>query len=148
MDSPKNFLIYYGRPGIGKTYLCASLVEWAFTKFNTIRYFNERDLLKRLRNGISEGSGDYLANLKLLMDDDLIIIDDVGSSGWNEWREEVLFEAIDLRYNSMKPTIITSNFNELEFRKIFHERFCSRLFAHENTLIDGKDFPDFRAINI
>lgn len=144
LDNPKGFLVYHGGPGIGKTYLCAALIEWAYKKFRFSRYYNERQLLTRLREKIQAKSGDYIAELKGLLDDDLIILDDIGSSGVNEWRQEVLFEAIDLRYNSKLPTVITSNFTQSEFEILFHARFCSRLFAVENTIIDGSEFPDFR----
>lgn len=146
MKNPKNFLIYCGTPGIGKTYVCSALVEWAMTTFRSFRYWNERDLLKKVRASMDEFKGDYLDALNYLIDDELVILDDMGSQEPNSWRKEIFFDAVDARYNSMKPTIITSNFSIEQFRKIYHPRLCSRLFAKENTIIEIMDGVDQRAI--
>ena len=68
-----------GEYGLGKTYFCAALSEWIVSTFNTYRYHKEAILLKELRQGISEGHGDYLETLKFKVDDELVILDDVGS---------------------------------------------------------------------
>lgn len=143
MKNPKHMLIYHGSPGIGKTYFCAALMEWALTNFNSFRYHNEKNLLSRIRKGINDGEGDYAQALEYLIDDDLIFLDDVGSSinpdkfsqKDLEWRREIFFNFLDFRYNCQKPTIITSNFNENQFNRVYSERICSRLFAKENTVI-------------
>jgi DNA replication protein DnaC len=144
MREPKNMLIFLSKPGIGKTHLCSAMCNWALEKFRYVRYHREYDLLTKLRQGISEGTGDYLKALEYLTDDDLIMLDDVGS-GINpnknshrdlEWRREVFFSFLDQRYNSMKPTIITSNFSRRDFTDVFSERVSSRLFASENTIIE------------
>lgn len=93
---------------------------------------------------MSMGNGDYLETLEYLIDDDFVIIDDVGSSGLNDWRKEVLFAAIDYRYNSMKPTILISNFSPQDFKEFFHERLASRLFSKENFVINIQDGDDLR----
>ncbi len=147
-------LVYHGNPGIGKTYLCAALTEWSLVKFDTRRYWKEEELLKRLRIGISDGNGDYLQNLKYYTDDELVILDDVGS-GINpskesyrdlEFRREVFFSFLDARYNSQLPTIITSNFSKDEFLKVYSERIVSRLFSAENTIITVMDGVDKRSL--
>lgn len=143
MKKSKNFLVYHGSPGIGKTYFCAALVEWYLFEFNSHRYHLEKDLLARLRSVISEDYGDYAKELQYLTDDEFIILDDVGSSinpdkityKDLEWRREVFFNFLDYRYNNELPTVITSNFTEKEFEQVYSERICSRLFAKENTVI-------------
>jgi len=64
------------------------------------------------------------------------MLDDVGSTGIREWRQEVLFDLIDARYNTTLPTIVTSNFTEADFKELYHPRICDRLFATENTIIE------------
>lgn len=140
----KDFLIYCGNPGIGKTYFCAALLENALQNFSSVRYWNESELLKRVRSSMEEVKGDYLESLKLFIDDDFVMIDDIGSTGLNEWRKEIIFDAIDERYNSMKPTVITSNFSVKEFKEYFHERVSSRLFAKDNYIIEILDGQDLR----
>lgn len=150
MKKPQNMLIYHGTAGIGKTYLCAALTDWCFETFSDFCYWKEEELLRDLRVGISEGKGDYLLNLKFKTDKQLVILDDVGS-GINpekissrdlEFRREVFYSFLDFRYNSMLPTIITSNFLKKDFETVYSKRIMSRLFASENTdieIIDGQD---------
>ncbi len=142
MRKKRNFLVFTGNPGIGKTHFCAALMEFCLSQFESFRYWKEQDLLERIRSSMSEFKGDYFQTLKLLIDDDLVILDDIGSSGVNDWREEILFKTIDERYNSLKPTIITSNFSRGEFKKLYHPRIYSRIYDHENFIInfEGEDF--------
>lgn len=121
------------------------MIEWIIPNFRCFRYWNENNLLKRVRSSMDEFKGDYLDCLKYLIDDDIVILDDIGSSGLNDWRKEVLFAAIDDRYSSMKPTILISNFTKEEFKSIFHPRFTSRIFAKENTILENHDGIDLRA---
>lgn len=136
--------MYCGNPGIGKTYLCAALAEWYHKTFDTFRYWNEHQLLKRLRDVISEGKGDYLDALQFAIDDQFLMFDDMGSQGHNEWREEIHFALIDQRYNSELPTLITTNYSREDIKKIYHPRLYSRLFAKENTIIEIIDGTDLR----
>lgn len=145
IKNPKNFLIYLGNPGLGKTYFCAAIFDYAVRNFNTVRYWSEAGLLKKTRASIDQYKySDYLDYTELLIDDEFVIIDDVGSTGFTEWRKEVLFFAIDKRYNSGLPTVITSNFSMKEFKDLFPERLGSRLNSSENCIIEIMDGPDLR----
>lgn len=146
MKNPSNFLVYCGSPGIGKTYLCSAMVEWAMKTFNEDwRYFTENEILKRLRDSMESTKGDYLDALKYLIDAEFLILDDVGSSvKVNEWREEIFFNLVDYRYSTMKPTLITSNFSQKQFLEKYHARVHSRLFAEENNIIEILDGIDQR----
>jgi DNA replication protein DnaC len=146
LEAPKHFLLYCGNPGIGKTHFCASLTAWAMKNFTSWRYWDESQLLKRVRSSMEDFKGDYLQTLKLLIDDPLIIIDDIGSTGLNEWREEIFFDLLDERYNTMEPTVLTSNFSVAEFKKLYHPRICSRLFSAENTIVEILDGVDMRTL--
>lgn len=145
MKKPKNFLVFCGSPGIGKTFFCSCLIEWAMKTFSSFRYWNEAQLLQRIRDGMDSFKGDYLRHLSQLVDDPLVMLDDIGSQGINEWRAEVIFDTIDLRYNSMLPTVITSNFTKAEFQKKYHPRLASRIFAKENIVIEIHDGFDKRS---
>lgn len=148
LEKPQNFLVYCGSPGIGKTHLCASLVEWMMKSYGfNWRYYTEDKLLKELRTSMDTVRGDYLDVLKYMIDDDFLIVDDIGSSTKHtEWREEILFAILDSRYNSMKPTVFTSNFCQKEFKEKYHHRIHSRLFSTENTIIEIEKGVDFRLI--
>lgn len=150
-------LVFCSKPGIGKTYLCAALSDWAANKFPYARYYTEKDLLSRLRKLVGEEKGEWAGNLEYMTDDELIMLDDVGS-WWNdgrvsnrdhEWRIEVFFHFLDYRYSRQLPTIITSNLTPSQFKEVYSERISSRLFAKENTLISIFDeTPDKRSLGL
>ena len=110
--------------------------------------------MQRVRSSIGEYEhGDYLATVRSLMDDDFIIIDDLGVStreekSKNEWREEVIMEAIDYRYSTKKPTLITTNLSRPEWDKYYNSRLSSRLFSKENMVVDLSGCPDLRTQGI
>jgi len=146
IKNPKHFLVFHGSAGIGKTYFCAALVEWIVETFETFRYYKIEDLHSRLRQSF-DGNTDYHKVLEYAIDDDIIIIDDIGSDKISEWKEEVFFSIVDERYNTMKPTIFTSNLSRDEFEKTYHKRIISRLFAKENTVIEILDDSKDRRLN-
>jgi DNA replication protein DnaC len=150
MKKPTNFLVYCGNPGLGKTHLISGMFEWIMKNYGqNWRYWKEDRLLENLRSSMDSMKGDYLQHLKYMIDAEFLILDDVGSSKKKtDWREEVLFDLIDTRYNSMQPTIITSNFSEQEFKEFYHPRIHSRLFSKENTIIEILDGIDFRLVEI
>lgn len=146
IKSPAKFLVIVGPPGTGKTYICSALMEIMPKRVTSIRAYSERKLLEKLRMGISQGvEGDYMSHLHYLIDDDFVIIDDLGSSGHNAWREEILMEAIDYRYKDGKKTVFTSNLSSKDFMDVYGERIKSRLFATENTVVSLFGQPDLRA---
>lgn len=130
-----------GNPGCGKTYFCHALLNYDIKMkcFNNRRYWTERELLGRLRKDMEFGS--YQEFLKYLIDDELLIVDDLGSVDYGDWGRKIVFEVIDERYESRLPTIFSTNLNEESLKKEFGDRAHSRLFSKENTIIDvrGRD---------
>lgn len=138
-----NILVLLGPPGVGKTYICAALYNFMEDKFPHIakRYWKESELFARIRRDMSILEGDYAENVKFLTDDLFIILDDVESTGITDWRKEALFTFIDARYNSKKPTVISSNLSPGLINEKLGERFHSRIMAVENAIIEirGQD---------
>lgn len=144
----KRILLFIGTPGLGKTDFFSRLGEWVGENFDSARYYLETSLLGRMKNDISEGTGSWEGNLRYLVDDDLVVLDDVArwavkngefNPDRNEWAREVFQEFLDLRYNKRLPTIITSNLNRQQLKLLYGDRVASRLFATENTFIECFD---------
>lgn len=145
LKAPKNMLVMLGNPGIGKTEICAAIYDWIAHKSNeSVRYWSERKLFESLRTDIADGRGEHIQNLRSKTDDVLVFLDDLGSDHPNEWRIDVLFNFLDYRYETMLPTVITSNLNRKQIAENYGERFASRLCASENTILDLFNYPDLR----
>lgn len=138
-----HMLVLLGPPGVGKTYICAALLNFIGDKFPDItkRYWKEADLFSRIRKDMTVLEGDYAENMSFLTDDTFILLDDLESTGITDWRKEALFTFIDSRYNSKKPTVISSNLTPGLINEKLGERFHSRIMAIENVIIEirGQD---------
>jgi DNA replication protein DnaC len=146
IKKPKNMLVLQGRPGVGKTYLCAALVAYFMnnpTGIQHLRYYDEASLFSKLREAIAQNR-EFHRELEYALDYDCVIFNDMGSDTSNDWRKDVVFNAIDYMYNCMKPFIVTTNLTREEIVENYGERTASRLFAKENTLIRAFDADDLR----
>lgn len=144
LKSRRNFLVFLGDPGTGKTYLASAILAYAFKHFNTVRYWKEEFLFNHLRNSIDQ-FGDYISTLQLAMDDEFCVIDDIGSTPVNDWRKEVVFNAMDIRYGTSLPTVVTSNLTRDQIAKKYEPRTADRIFAKENTIIELFNVPSLRS---
>lgn len=90
--------------------------------------------------------GDYQEAVDYQCDHEFFIFDDLGSTGEGAtgWRQEVLFSMINLRYESLSPTVITTNLTRGDVARRIGERGYSRLYARENTIIEMFNYPDLR----
>ncbi len=139
-------LILSGNPGCGKTHLCSGIVAWMYGKVRDMYAFKESDFLEKIRSSM-DLKGDYRAAIEYNCDHEFFIYDDLGSTGMGSstgWRQEVIFEMINLRYESQSPTIITTNYSRDKLKEIVGPRAASRLYAEENTCIDMFIYPDRR----
>jgi len=138
----KDFLVYIGNKGCGKTWFCQAIFSFMKTSHPSLsrRYWNERDLFDRIR---SDAATYYSRQaVQSLVDDHFLILDDVGSNYMMKGNEETFFDIIDKRYSSRLPTIITTNLDEEAFNLAYGERTTSRVFSDENEIIivKGHDF--------
>ena len=130
-----DILFFSGNPGCGKTHLCSAVLNFWKEQRKNVRAITEKDFLCTLRSAINQG-WDYHAEVKRLCEADYFILDDLGSSSMSDWQKEVIFDLIDDRYSSRKPTLITSNLFRDDLKKIFDPRVLSRLYSTQNVIID------------
>lgn len=132
-----------GPPGTGKTFIAAALTVWMFEKFNTFRVWKEQGLYAHLRNAI-DSNHDFTQALRFSSDDEMIVLDDLGANFVNEWRCDVVFNFIDMRYENCLKTVITTNLTQDEIEQKYGKRTRSRLFGHESVVVDFFSSIDLR----
>lgn len=132
-------MILLGPPGTGKTYICAAIMDIVLSRGYTCRSYSEVDLIAGADSAIPKG---WIVqdHLKQLIDDDFIIVDDIGSGRDTEWTTKLIEQVIDFRYKCgeseyFMPTIFTSNLDEKQLREHFAQRTCDRLFNPNNVIV-------------
>lgn len=135
LKSNRGILTFVGNPGVGKTYLCASILnEWLAKGFN-VRYYNERNFFDLCRKTIQQ-DWNPIDEINRICETPYFILDDIGSGQMTDWQKEILFAFLDTRMSSNMPTIITSNIFTHNMGSVFGERFQSRVKDKNNTLIE------------
>lgn len=138
LSDPRGWLYLYGAAGVGKSHLAAAVaLAWAEAGRGRVAYASVPKLLRFIRSGFRDGSGD--ARLSALQLVDLLILDDLGTEyhkngeGFSH-TDSVLFELINERYLYDRSTIITSNLEvgELEQRIGSRIRGKARLIFMDN----------------
>lgn len=122
---PKN-LLFYGKSGLGKTYLMHCMAKEAVSRGISSLIISAHQLGQQFRQAFFDNAVDTLSSLYQV---DFLLIDDLGTEPMlQNITIEQLFALLDTRLNTNKCTLISTNFslNELEAR--YTERIASRLF--------------------
>lgn len=130
----KNMLTIVGPTNTGKTYFCAALGNYLSDQKISVNYVMYRRFFEDIQKAIQKNENQYFI-VEKLSDVDVLIIDDVGASTNTEWQKEMFLDLIDRRYNSQKPTIITTNFLEEDCKNHLGERISRRVFSKDNHLV-------------
>jgi DNA replication protein DnaC len=108
-------LLFYGPHGVGKTHLAVGILKACVHQKGARAFFFEtRELLRVVRDTYNRSVEETeMEVLKPLLDADLLVLDDLGAERTSEWVQETLGLVVNTRYNSKRPTILTSNLLDL-----------------------------------
>lgn len=110
-------LLFWGKPGNGKTFAAAcianALLERRDTWETSVRMTTLGTVLNRLP-GLSAQDKEWY--LKDLTGCDLLILDDFGMERQTEYAREQVFHIIDSRYLARRPLIVTTNLSLRELK--------------------------------
>lgn len=136
-------IFFSGDVGVGKTFLCSCIARRVMEKGHTVLYRSASALMKESQDYYYtpfEDKEAYEQRYQYLMNVDLLIIDDLGTELLNERHTSFLFNVINERSTTEKPTIISSNLKLNELREEYGDRIYSRISGlYKNYYIVGCD---------
>jgi len=104
------WLVLWGQYGTGKTHLSAAILHEALANGKTCRFRVWPQWLEQLQ-ATFDGVGNSSQVVEDLKSGQVVVIDDIDKQHPTKsgWAEEKLYTALNHRYNTGKPTILTFN---------------------------------------
>lgn len=101
-----------GTNGTGKTHLAAAIALQLINGGIPVICKTSSDLLSDIKKTFDNGGVSESKVLDVYKKVDLLIIDDLGKEQCSDWSMSTLYSIFNDRYEDMKPTIITTNYNK------------------------------------
>ena len=121
--------IFLGNVGTGKTHLAVSIGKHVMRKHGaSVLFVSVQRAIRSIKDTWARGSSVTEAQaVALLTFPDLLILDEVGVQHGSEYERQVLFDVLNERYETRKPTLFLSNKTLDEFKVVMGERVMDRL---------------------
>lgn len=140
-------LLFTGRAGLGKTHLTLAIVSGVIEKGYIPVYASAENLFTAIENEkfAHEGKGTY----ETVLNCDLLVIDDLGTEMVTSFTKSVLYNLVNTRILSHKPTIINTNLSMKQIEDIYSERIVSRFIGnYESKKFLGEDIRQQKALKV
>ena len=107
--SPRNWLVFTGPNGSGKTHLAAAVANRCIEGGHAVYFVHVPDLMDHLRSSFSPQSEVSYSDLfEQVRNTPLLILDGLEGRSASPWAEEKLQQIINHRYNALLPTVVTT----------------------------------------
>jgi len=108
-EAPKDWIVFLGLNGCGKTHLAAAIGNHQLKKGMPVIFVFVPDFLDHLRSTFSpDGRVAHDELFDKVKNAPLLILDDFGEQASTPWAQEKLYQLINHRYNDRLPTVITT----------------------------------------
>jgi DNA replication protein DnaC len=106
---PRDWLVFTGTFGCGKTHLAASIANSRNDEGHPVLFVVVPDLLDHLRAAFNPQSPvSYDKRFDEVRTAPLLVLDDLGTESATAWAREQLYQIINHRYAARLPTVITT----------------------------------------
>ncbi len=150
-DEKQNNLLFWGEPGLGKTFLSTCIAKELIATNHSVIYetaYKTFSMLEELKFKRNDNENKIRFKVEKLYSCDLLILDDLGSEFSTQYTTASLFDIINSRLISGKKTVINTNLSIKELEKKYGERVVSRLYGHYQVLkFIGSDIRIEKSVN-
>jgi DNA replication protein DnaC len=108
-------LLLCGDNGVGKTHLAvAVLQELVVNRGARGQFWDFHELIREIKSSYDpETKTTELQVLEPVVEADLLVLDDLGAWKMTDWMNDTLFYILNSRYMAKRPTIITTNYQDV-----------------------------------
>lgn len=139
-------LLFRGDTGLGKTHLTMAIVAGVIEKGFMPVYGSAENLFSIIES--EKFSGEGKGNYDTILNCDLLVIDDLGAEMATSFTRSVLYNLINTRILSNKPTIINTNLSMKEIEAKYSPRISSRLIgSYNDNIFLGADIRQQKLLN-
>jgi DNA replication protein DnaC len=121
-------LIFVGKPGTGKTHLAVGIGMHLLRQGRPVLFTTVQRAIRRVRDTWSRESAETESQaVAALVYPDLLILDEVGVQSGSEFEKNQLFDILNERYETRRPTLLLSNMDVEGVRAYLGDRIFDRL---------------------
>jgi len=137
---------FYGKQGLGKTFLCNCIAKDVLNKGHVVLYISAGELCKIIDE--ARFGKDGAGGINMFYEATLLIIDDLGTEFSTIVNQSEIFNIINSRLIYRKPTIISSNLSFKELEEKYSGRLVSRIYGeYEFFNFFGNDIRVLKKMN-
>ncbi len=132
-DIKHDNLMFFGPPGVGKTFLTNCIAKELLDSGHSVIYFTSTQLFDTLATYIfrnNEATEDVSRVHEDVFSCDLLVIDDLGTENSNNFVVSQLFLILNERGMRHRSTIISTNLAMNELSERYEERIVSRIIGN------------------
>ena len=122
-------LVMTGKVGTGKTHLAAAIANYLIqNRKEEPLFMGVSQVIRCIKNTWNKNSEHAESEvMQWFVEPDLLILDEIGVQFGSETEKMLIFEIINKRYESIKPTVVLSNLTLAEIAEVMGERVVDRL---------------------
>ncbi len=137
--SPQDWLVIIGPNATGKTHLAAAIANYRQQQGADVVFVTVPELLDHLRVTFNpNATTSFDQRFQMVRNTPLLVLDDLSTEG-SPWAKEKLFQILDYRYVSRRPTVITTD----KMLENFDPRIRTRLMDVRRCTIFALKVPDY-----
>jgi DNA replication protein DnaC len=108
-------LLFCGDNGVGKTHLAVAVLrELVSAKGARGQFWDFHELIREIKSSYDpETKTTELQVLEPVIEMNVLLLDDLGAWKMTDWMNDTLFSILNSRYMAKRPTIITTNFQDV-----------------------------------